>query len=240
MVPNDELYPDNVRDVPDNEQNNDNSGFGGIHQTGTETSPPTTLGQWIDKILESKELKECLQQGGRYDKVTIAVGTEWIKCACGSLKCGIRFEKLPSSSSSSEDTVTITWDFFGGTDIDRSHVGDTFFWDAVVKAAPTITSQAWTEYVSNHPTDDFLTIETDEEEEEDEDDGDEYMAPHADYPDIFKSVLLVVLGNRVLHGGIELDNGDAPVSTKWRFGLSTEPITTFGMDLHGHTWTKSN
>ena len=159
---------------------------------------------------------------------------------------------MPPPLSSSLKPILFSFELFGGTDSDRIHVGDTF-----MKLAPTVTSKQWIEFVNEHPG--LLVIEKEEEldeddDEEEEDDDDDYKPPHASYPDIFKSVLLLVLAKRILPDGCGVDaivaRGDAQHATtndadaitpststmsSWKFSKSSKPIM---MDMHGHTWTK--
>ena len=146
--------------------------------------------------------------------------------------------------------LIISFELFGGTDSDRIHVGDTFFWNNVMGLAPSISGEQWTEFV-NEQEPGLLVIEKEEELDEDEeecdddeeDDEDDYKPPHASYPDIFKSVLLLVLAKRILPGGNDiieqLVHAASPSPSTilpWKFAKSTKPIM---MDMHGHTWTKN-
>ena len=213
----------------------------------------TSLAKLLDGIVSSPVFQEPLLQQNDFDKITIAVNTEWIKCACGSLKCGVRFERTKSNDGTVAihddcdqpivQPITLTWDFFGGTDGDRTHVGDTDFWQAVQKVAPSISSQQWHEFVKEQQPYLVLEVSSDDDEDSDEDDDDdEYVAPHAAYPDIVKSVLLLLLADRVLDERLPFSEDgttNSLVPPAWACERSNEPIASFGVELTGHTWTRN-
>ena len=198
----DDVLDDEPQEMGDEDEDSYQPAEGDVEDPNMDEAPSDLLvGTLLENVLAGEEFQEILAQKDNFDQITIAVDTEWIKCACGSLKFGVRFEQTSDQQHQQQYLpITVTWDFLGGTHTDRTHVGDTFFWEAVQTAAPSITGDQWTEFVQDPARSDVLVIEPTEEDDDDDDDNDndsdndqgdnDNGIQHRAYPDIFKRIFI--------------------------------------------------
>lgn len=171
--------------------------------------------------------------------VGFGLETDWIKAACGSLYIGIRLESNKDNSSTAVSTTSIL-DLFGGSDEDRSHVGEAQFWQNVRSLAPSITPQQWTNFVAegNIPG---LVVENEDFSDDGEDDPDheeDWKPPHAECPNIYRSVVLLTLAEQLLNGTVS----KGETFSGWKYDGASEKSDaiecSFVGKLKSSTWTR--
>lgn len=199
------------------------------------------LGEYITGYLDEIDVSNKNIQ-----RVSIGCGTDWIKCACGTVNIGIRLEQESSTSNDgnqSKETKkqkgnnssnTKTLSMFGGSDGDRSNAGDRTFWEIIQKKAPSITAEQWTEFCTGSSTPGLVVTlqEPDEDEEDEDEDGD--WGPHAKFPDVIHSTIILTLAEKILGSAVITTEEESP----WKYEGPSDAIECDGNKLEGHTWIR--
>lgn len=177
-------------------------------------------------------------------RVSIGCETDWIKCACGTVNIGIRLEQQQSSNESKESdktkkqkpnnsSNTTKLSMFGGSDGDRTNAGDGRFWTLVEEKAPSITAEQWTEFCTSSNSIPGLVVIVEEPDEDDEED-DEDWPPHAKYPDVIHSTIILTLAEKILGSTVITKGEESP----WVYDGPSDAIECDGNKLSGHAWIR--